>query len=112
MQKKIDLVQGQLDAYNNFDLETFCSFYHQEIQVHSLLEAKLLTSGMNDFRISYSKLFQTFPNQKCILKSRIIKTDTILDEEMILGRPAYPDGLSAVAIYAFRDGLIDRVWFV
>ncbi len=110
--KNVDLVQGQLDAYNNFDVETFCTFYHQDIQVYSLLDNKLLTSGMNDFRASYEKLFKHFPDQECILKSRLIKDNSIVDEELIIGRPTHPDGLKAIAIYGFQDALIDRVWFI
>jgi len=45
------------------------------------------------------------------IKSRVILTDSVVDEEWITGAAKYPEGLHAVAIYAFRDGLIDRVWF-
>ena len=34
-----------------------------------------------------------------------------IDEEWVTGALKYPNGLHAVAIYGFRDELIDRVWF-
>lgn len=112
MIQSIALVQGQLEAYNNFDIDKFCSFYHPEIIVTELLENKILSDGIVKFRTNYEQLFSKYPNQKCILKSRIVAGDAIVDEELILHRPAYPDGLHAVAIYSFRDNLIDRVWFL
>ena len=34
-----------------------------------------------------------------------------LDEEWITGAARYPDGLHAVATYAFQDRLIKQIWF-
>jgi len=45
-------------------------------------------------------------------KSQIILDELIIDEECTEWRPTYPDGLHAVAIYSFRDNLIDRVCFL
>jgi len=107
----LSLVQGQLEAYNNFHLDAFCSFYHSEITVKSGVQDIILIQGMRDFKISYDKVFKSFPNQECILKSRIILEKCIIDEELILGRPEHTDGLHAVAIYTFSDNLIKHVCF-
>jgi hypothetical protein len=39
-------------------------------------------------------------------------TDSIIDEGLIFGPPLFSEGLRAVAIYGFRDGFIDKVWFI
>ena len=111
MMNNLELVQKQLEAYNAFDLEKFCACYHQEIIAKKLPEAKILIQGMESFKSTYQKLFLTHPQQNCVLKSRILINDVVIDEEFISGRSNKPEGLHAVAIYGFRDGLIDRVWF-
>ncbi len=108
----LELVQGQLDAYNQQDFERFCLFYHFDACVRSLLEDQILISGMNEFKNKYNQLFQKNPSQRCLLMSRIILENSIIDEELIEGRTGHPWGLKAVAMYSFLDGLIHRIWFV
>ena len=99
MKNYTDIVQAQLEAYNRCDLETFCECYHPEVVVKLLMEDRILIQGINEFTLSYEKLFKLHPGQVCHLQSRI-------------GRVTHPEGLRAVAIYGFRENLIDRVWFI
>jgi hypothetical protein len=108
----INLVQGQIEAYNLFDLDSFCSFYHPEVIVKNFSDHSILLEGLERFEDYYKKLFQKYPNQKCELCSRIMVGEYVLDEEMIFGRPEFTEGKKVVAVYGFRDGLIDRVWFI
>jgi hypothetical protein len=112
LKQHLKLVEDQLEAYNSGDIDKFCENYHSEVIVKKLHDNHEIVNGMVGFRELYSKLFKQFPNQKCTLKSRIVMNDSIIDEELIIGRPNHPDGLHAVAIYSFRDNLIDRVWFI
>jgi hypothetical protein len=112
MKTNLELVEGQLQAYNQLNLEDFCSFYHQDIVVESLTEKEILFQGINTFKDRYRNLFRNNPNQICILKSRILVKDSIIDEELIIGREGFQEGIKAVAIYFFQDGLISRVVFV
>ncbi|MNL67688.1 hypothetical protein D3C87_1922990 [compost metagenome] len=66
---------------------------------------------MERFREGYKGLFSSSPNLFCDIKSRIVLEESVIDEEFVTGAAKYPQGLHAVAIYAFRDGLIDRIWF-
>jgi hypothetical protein len=66
---------------------------------------------MDAFKNVYRDLFEKSPALYCELKSRIVLETAVIDEEMVTGIPRYPNGLHAVAIYGFRDGKIDRVWF-
>lgn len=109
--EKIALVQGQLEAYNLKDTDRFCSYFHDEIVVTDLISAKETCRGMDRYREIYGNAFLNAPNARVEIKSRIIQSSSVIDEELLTGSPRYPNGHHIVAIYAFRDGKIDRVWF-
>lgn len=106
-----NLVQRQLEAYNRRDLEGFCACYHREVKIVTLITGQQSCDGMDNFREIYRGLFDSNPNLRCELKSRIVLDAAVIDEEAVTGAARYPDGLHAVAIYGFRDKLIDRIWF-
>lgn len=110
-EKMVDLAQRQLDAYNERDLDAFCACYHSQVQIHLMLSGKTTCTSMEQFREIYHNLFSTSPNLHCELKSRIVLDAAVIDEEFVSGSSRYPDGVHALAIYGFRDGLIDRIWF-
>ena len=112
MKENIGLVQQQLEAYYSFDLEKFSKCYHPEVIVKMLIEDRIIIQGMEEFRTTYAEVFKLYPTQICHLKSRIVTNDSVVDEEFISGRSTHPDGLHAVAIFGFRDNLIDRVWCI
>lgn len=105
------LAQKQLDAYNQQDLEAFCSCYHPQVIVTNLLSGSIRCQGKADFTKIYRALFESSPKLHCELKSRIVLEATVMDEEYVTGSSRSPQGIHTVAIYGFRDGLIDRVWF-
>lgn len=105
------LVEQQLESYNKGDVENFCKCYHPEIRVELLISNKPRSVGMESFKQGYLSFFASTPNLKCKLMSRIILETAIIDEEWVTGVKEFPDGLHTTAIYGFRDGLIDRVWF-
>ena len=104
------IVQKQLDAYNKRDLAEFLSCFHDEVCVTQLV-SKTTSSGKELFTQRYKTLFENNKNLHCELKSRIILNTVIIDEEWVTGASAFPQGLHTIAIYSFRDNLIDRVWF-
>ena len=106
----LGLVQNQLEAYNQHNLEKFCECYHQEVTVLRLLVGKTVCRGLDAFRGVYSKLFETSPNLRCEIVSRVVLDGAVVDEEVITGAINFPTGLHAVVVYGFRDQLIDRVW--
>lgn len=105
------LVQEQLDAYNAHDLERFCACYHPEVQVIRLLSNQVTVSGLTAFREGYAALFAANPKLHCELRSRIVLAASVIDEGFVTGFLREPQGFHTAAIYSFRDGLIDRVWF-
>lgn len=110
-EQRVALVQGQLEAYNARDIEKFCTYFHPEVVAFRLNPFEQRVQGLAALRTGYTSLFATSPNLHCELRSRIVMEEAILDEEWVTGSSNYPQGVHAVAIYAFRDGLIDRIWF-
>jgi len=106
-----NLAQRQLEAYNQRDLKAFCDCYHPEVHVMNLISNEVHCTNKIQLEASYQELFSSSPKLHCELKSRIVLDTTIIDEEWVSGSSRYPKGVHAVAIYGFRDGLIDRVWF-
>lgn len=104
------LAQKQLDHYNRVDLEPFCRCFHPEVRVLDLGSGRVACEGMPRFREIYEKLFREKPRRHCELRSQVVLGETVLDEEWVTGMAARPEGLHAVVIYGYRDGLIDRVW--
>lgn len=105
------LVSNQLEAYNRRDIEAFCACYHPDVKVEWLVARRVISEGIGAFRERYCRLFESSPTLNCQLKSRIVLGDAVIDEEFVTGIQDFPEGLHTAAIYGFRDGLIDRVWF-
>ena len=110
-EKMVEAVEGQLQAYNTRDIESFCRWFHHEVRVIDILSGDVRSIGMELFHVGYKKLFEGSPKLHCEIKTRTILDQSVIDVEWVTGSVRYPDGLHAAAIYAFRDGLIDRVWF-
>lgn len=105
------LVQRQLEAYNRRDIDGFCDCFHSNVMTSQLATGMTISKGLVAFRHIYSKLFSSTPNLHCELKTRVVLDQTVVDEEIVTGIARSPQGIHAVAIYGFRDGKIDRVWF-
>ncbi len=122
-----NLCQGQLEAYNKKDIETFVSFYHTNIKVykiHTNNKTELLFEGILEFKNQYQKRFQENPQLHCHLKSRILLQSTVIDEEHITGlsfnstisnqnnQANQTNNRHVAAIYKFSDLKISEVYFV
>jgi hypothetical protein len=105
------LVERQLQAYNRGDLEAFCECFHPQVQVNFLVSARPAFIGIDMLRAYYGMLFSANPELRCELRSRAVLDAAIVDEEIVHGIAAFPLGLHTSVTYAFRDGVIDRVWF-
>ena len=103
-----ELAQGQLEAYNNQDIEAFCRYFSEDIRVYDAHSRELLFSGMDDFRSRYEKSFSN-PALHCTLVNRMVQENIVIDQESVVG---LRDGIvEAIAIYHTEDGLITEVYF-
>jgi len=109
-EKMVELAQGQLEAYNQRNLEKFCQFYHPQVKVYRIDNNELTCDNINQFREIYRNRFDSSPGLRCELKSRIVLGTKVIDEEWVT-TSASSEGSHVVAIYGFQDELISHVWF-
>jgi uncharacterized protein (TIGR02246 family) len=105
-----DIVQAQLDAYNDRDLERFCACFTTDA-VLADLNGPVAHQGIAGVRERYAKLFAEHPENRAELVSRVAVGDVVIDEERILRGKGVAQ-FRALAIYTVKSGLIARVDFV
>ena len=104
----VELVQGQLEAYNNHDIEKFCTFFSEDILVFDALTKQVLFEGMKVFRERYTQSFAN-PNLHCTLVNRMVQENIVIDQESVVGLGE--DIVQAIAIYHIKNGIIKEVHF-
>jgi hypothetical protein len=105
-----NLVQGQLDAYNNQNLELFLSFFSSSIEVYTFPN-ELLYAGIHEMRAYYKNAWELNPNQKAIVNERMFLENTVIDKELVIGRSNGIE-VNVIAIYTIEDNNITKVYFI
>lgn len=99
------VVQAQLDAYNNRDIEAFAANFAEDVSVYSVMYA-----GREKLKASYGRMFANTPELHAELIKREVDGNTITDHERVTG--IGPTGvIEAIAVYEVEHGLIQRVTF-
>lgn len=104
------IVQEQVDAFNNRDIDRFLSYYIQGIKILDG-DGKPFMTGHEEMRQFYGKLFEQSPTLHVVIKNRIIVNQYIVDEELVSGvnLQGFPSEIHAAVIYQIADGKIARV---
>ncbi len=102
------IVQKQLDAYNNRDIEGFMATYAPKIKI-MLYPDTLIYDDKNSVTESYSQFFEYTPDLHAAIKNRIVIGNKVIDEEYVT-----MDGknFTAIAIYEVDNALISKVYFI
>lgn len=103
-------VQKQVDAYNAHDIDAFISFYAPDAQTIDFSTGQILDKNNSEIKNAYSDLFKKIPKLRCVIKSRIIQGEYVIDKESVTGT-GVPEA-SATAIYHVKNGKIVKVWFL
>ena len=103
------IVQRNLEAYNNRDLEKFMSWFSEDIELYSFSEMKLVASGKSAIEKLYKELFAASPNLNSTILKRIVFDNKVIDHESIVGRKGATDILEIVMIYEVKDGKIFKM---
>lgn len=106
----VEIVQGQLDAYNAQDLDAFCRFFADDA-VMGAYNGEIATRGLEAIRERHAKLFAEFPQNKAELKNRIAVGANVIDHEAVLRAPG-GESFEVAPIYTIAGGKIVRVDFV
>ena len=103
------VVQSNLEAYNNRDLEKFMSWFSEDIELYNFSEMKLIASGKPAIEKLYKELFAVSPNLHSTVLKRIVFDNKVVDHESIVGRKGDSEVLEIVMIYEVKDGEIYKM---
>lgn len=104
------LVQQQLDGYNQRNIELFLKPYSDTVKIFNFPN-KLTTSGKETMRKGYGNMFQNMPDLNCTLMNRMVLGNTVIDQEYVIfqkGKPA----AEVMAIYKIKGQKITEVYFI
>ncbi|MBN1337254.1 MAG: amidohydrolase family protein [Deltaproteobacteria bacterium] len=106
-----EVIDRQIRAYNDRDLERFLSFYADDVILYRLPSGEVTAQGKVAMKEIYGRLFDQSPTLHCRVIDRTASGDFVTDLEFVTGSRGRPP-VRAVAISEVRDGLIRRVWFL
>lgn len=107
-QSNEEIVQKQLIAYNNKDLEGYISMFSDEVQLYNF-PGEMILQGKEQMRERYKIRFES-PNLNAVVVSRTLLGDYVIDYEKVSG--IREEIVEASIIYHISDGLIDKMWFL
>ena len=105
-----EIVQQQLDAYNNHDIDAFMSVFSEDIELWTLGDTLPSVKGSVSVKKIYADLFERAPELYSEVLNRSIIGKKVIDYEKISGRSGRGKGeiLYLIMIYEVRDGKIYR----
>lgn len=103
------VVQHNLEAYNNRNIDAFMSDYSEEIELYNYGVAVPLAKGKIEVRKIYSTLFEASPNLFSKIKKRIIFDNKVIDYESITGRMGKTETVEMVLIYEINNEKIVKI---
>ncbi len=107
------LVQDQLDAYNNRDLDAFLIPYSDSVKIYNSLD-EFGYQGKESMKGVYTQWFGALDSLHCELVNRIVSGNTVIDHERLSFRRRGLNSVGsseAIAIYKIKDGKISEVRF-
>jgi hypothetical protein len=111
MSEATDLIDRQISAFRDRDLESFLNCYAQDVKIGDF-SRNIMMDGLEAVRGVYGQMFKDSPGDlKVEISNRIAVGDYVIDEEIISSmiEPGIPPGFHGPVIYVVRDGLIQEV---
>ncbi len=102
------IVNKQLKAYNEEDLEAFVATYTKDVKLYQYPNRET-SSGIQALKESYKSWFDRVDNLKAKVVSRIVVGNKVIDKEIV---KANNQTFEAIAIYEVENGLISKVTFI
>jgi Uncharacterized conserved protein len=101
-----DVVQANLDAYNDRDIDLFMSHFSDDIKMYSYGESEPWLDGPAAVRSRYDQYFIDSPNLLSTIKNRIVFGNKVIDHEYITGVRGSEVPLELILIYEVDKGKI------
>jgi hypothetical protein len=104
-----EVVQRQLDAYNDRDLTRFLAEYADDVELFRPPESAPVILGKTAMAEHYRTKRFNLPALHADLVQRIVIGNKVIDHERIFG--IEDQAVDAAVVFQVADGLIRRVWF-
>jgi hypothetical protein len=104
-----DVVQRQVEAYNDHDLERFVSSYSDHVTVFRMPSTEPSISGKAQFAEFYATQRFNLPGLRADIVNRIVLGNKVIDHERVWGVREGP--MEVAAVYEVVGQRIERVWF-
>lgn len=106
----VEVVQKQLDHYNQQNLKGFAAMFAEDVLLYQNLGDSIPTlTGRVALEKRYGEIFSRYPLNYSTLLGRMVQGNFVIDHEWITGREKE---MRIMAIYEVVDGLIKRCWFI
>jgi len=105
----VSVVQRQVEAYNDRDLNRFVSTYSEKITVFRMPSIEPSIVGKAQLADFYATQRFNLPDLHAEIVNRIELGNKIIDHERVWGIRA--DAIEVAAVYEVAEGLIQRAWF-
>ena len=105
----VDVIQRQVDAYNNRDLDGFLAEYSDAVKTFRMPSAEPAIAGKAQLAEFYSTQSFNLPGLRAEILDRIVLGNKVVDHERVWG--LRDDPVEVVAVYQVVRGLIECVWF-
>lgn len=102
------IVQEQLEAYNNRDIEAFADTYANAIELYNFPQS-LNLKGRSKLTQRYGSFFENTPDLHCEIQNRIVIGNKVIDHESVTVNGMV---VKAIAIYEVENGEIAKVTFI
>lgn len=104
-----NIVQKQLEAYNERNIEAFMEVIDKEVTFHDFATHKTTISGYEACKVYYDALFKASPNLNSRIVNRTVFDNKVIDHELITGRNGKTERTEMVLIYEVANEKIIRV---
>lgn len=104
-----DVVQENLDFYNQRNIEGFMSSFSDSIALYLFGKTEPVANGKNAIQKLYKELFDDSPRLHSTILHRAVIGNKVIDHESIKGRKGSKKPIKLVMIYEVSRDKIDRM---
>jgi hypothetical protein len=105
----VEVIQRQVDAYNNRDLDRFLAAYSDTVKTFRMPSTVPATVGKAQLAEFYSTQRFNRPRLRAEILDRMVLGNKVVDHERVWG--LRDDPVEVVAVYQVVRCLIECVWF-
>jgi hypothetical protein len=104
-----DVIDEQVAAFRDLDLDRFLSCYAPDVKIYR--DGQVFMDGIDVVREQYGQLFHSSPDLAVDIANRIVVRNVVVDEEHLrnFNMPGVPPNFESIVAYRVTDGKISQV---